>query len=300
MYADTSLPEVYRTFITSGAYVRYRRASVQGLVGYGETEVGVRLDSPRLLNRTALLESLGLDDDTASLHPIGLVGASDDVLAIDTTQEQAPVVLLLHETGTRQIAFESFEAFVRALRSAEDTGRSRAERRRMFAAMRRDCARAAGQARRALAAGEIDRAERILNAVLSDRFPITYDGRNDFVAIGHLCACFDFRGRARLLRGDLSGARHAFLDAAACGGEAFWEAVVDLAVTSALMGDLSGVESRTRFVELSDFPRPVRDLSRGHFTDDQLDRAVQALRAWPEDDPERPLAQRIAEWFVRI
>ncbi|MGC4085935.1 MAG: hypothetical protein QM736_28360 [Vicinamibacterales bacterium] len=296
-YGAVPLPAVYREFITSGAYVLYRRAYVRNLLGYNGSDVEVRLDSSLLLAKARLLESAGIDDGAEAFHPIAVIPGSSEFLAIDMTQANAPVFLCRHDTGAFHPQFESFQAFVGALRLPQDISRERRERRRWFASMREECGLAARKAEAALDRGDLDVAAAILDRALANRRPVTYDGRNDFTAIGMLCACYVLRGRVALARGDVRAAHDAFLDATACGGKAYWDAAVALAITSFLLADTEVADARLRIVDTSDFPVAPITIARECFTSAQIDDVIRMLEGWPHDDPRRAFAVRVHGWL---
>lgn len=115
VHADRPLPRVYRDFVAGAAFDRLHSGSLIGLEGYGPESVRMDLDSPLLLDRDALLEAAGIDEDDPRFHPVAVIPLSSQFLAIDVTDDAAPVYLCRHETGAYHKQFETFGAFLAAL-----------------------------------------------------------------------------------------------------------------------------------------------------------------------------------------
>jgi hypothetical protein len=177
---------------------------------------------------------------------------------------------------------------------------ARARTQRTFADIRKDCKPARDRARKLFDAGRLDAAAAALDAALQDRRPIAYDGRNDFEAIGVLCDCFNLRGRICLAKGQLHLARAAFLDAIACGGRPYWEAVVDAVAASFLLEDVPAVVADAGAVELEDYGVSPGPILRRNFTTQQIDRIVQIASSTRLPEAHRTLAATVLRWASAV
>lgn len=297
-YRDIRLPSDYREFITSDGYLPYRQAVIRGLFGYDAEEVFIDLDNLVLLKRDRLFEESDIDlKSVREYHPIAIVHQSPQFLAIDSTSEAAPVFLWHHETGAFHPQFRTFSDFVKALRTPMQAREDRRRIRHAFANIRKECLPALRRAKRRFHAGDLDAAEAEIGAVLSGRRPIRYDGRNDFEAIGILCDCFNLRGRTLLARGRFDAARSAFLDAAGCGGTAYWEAAVNLIVTSLLLGDTPPASANVDELDASAFPEPPGSIIRRNFTESQIAQLQHATMNPRLGNRTRQLAARVLSWL---
>jgi hypothetical protein len=297
VYRDVTLPAVYREFILNDSYLQYRRSVLHGLPRYGPTGVELSLSSPILLKRDQLFDDSDIDpQDAGEYHPIATLHQSPQFLAIDATSEAAPVFLWHHETGSFQPQFESFVLFLKALKTLEQARDERLQIRQTFARIRKDCAPALARARKQFDVGKLEVAAAELDAVLRDRRPIRYDGRNDFEAIGILCDCFNLRGRVFLAQGLLDAARATFLDATACGGTPWWEAAVDAIVTSLLLKDVHPAIERVGRLQASDFPQSPRSIVMRNFNPQQVAQ-LEARAAFPDLDNEERAAMRVLGWI---
>lgn len=118
-YAQAKLPETYRSFILSEAYLGLRTCFVQGLTGMGPTFAEVRLDDERLLGIEEMFDERDISVDRLSeFHPIGTIRYGDNFLAIDTTSECAPVFFWRQDDGVFHPEFATFEEFLDATRPA--------------------------------------------------------------------------------------------------------------------------------------------------------------------------------------
>jgi hypothetical protein len=293
-----ALPAAYRDFILNDSYLPYRRALIYGLHTYGSTAVELNLSSPILLKRDQLFDDSDIAPEGArEYHPIAKLHQSPQFLAIETTSEAAPVFLWHHETGAFHLQFETFARFLEALKTPEQAREERLKIRQTFTRIRKECAPALARARKHFDAGELDVAAAELDTVLRDRRPIRYDGRNDFKAIGILCDCFNLRGRLFLAQGVLEAARTSFLDATACGGTAWWEAAVDLIVTSFLVKDLQPAIERAGQLEASDFPQSPESIMTRNFDTRQIAQ-MKAFAESPDlSDEERQFGGKVLSWI---
>jgi hypothetical protein len=298
-FARATLPSIYRDFILSDAYLPYRRSYVRGVLHYGADDVELRLDSPLLLRPGRLWDRAGIEAaDAAGYHPVAIIPGSSQCLVIDVRSQRAPVFLLHHETGAFHPQFDTFTTFVDSLRTPDEVRRDHTAIRRMFADIRRTCGPAAAGARALLAAGDVDAAAAQVEQVLTGRVPIRYDGRNDFVAIGMLCECFDLRGRVSLARGDLRAAHDAFLDATACGGTPYWAAAVNLTVTAFLLEAPGRAREQLGELEPSDFPEPPRTIADRNFSRGQLEAFITSVRrVVAAGDADGQFARRVLGWL---
>jgi hypothetical protein len=298
-YRGVALPRVYREFIERGSYIPYKKSFIGGLSTYGQSDVELNLASPALLKRDELFAEFDIEvDDPAEFHPIATLRESPQFLAIKTDDEAAPVYLWHHETGVFQPQFDTFAAFVAKLRTPHEARKARAKKQQVFAAIRRDCKRALDRARGSFEAGKLEAAAAELDAVLRDRRPIPYDGRNDFEAISILCACFNLRGRAWLAKGELVLARSAFMDALACGGTPYWEAVVDAVVTSFLLGDVPPAVAEAGAISLEDYGVSPGAIVARNFSTQQIDRIADFAAANTLPDAQRDLATTVLSWVA--
>lgn len=297
-YRDVPLPSIYRDFILNDEYLRYRKAVIRGLRNYGPTDVPLNLSSSMLLKREHLFTESDIDlQDAAEYHPIAIVEQSPQFLAIETTLAAAPVFLWHHETGAFHRQFETFVDFVAALTTPAQAAEARRKTRQTFADIRRECVPALRRARKHLDAGDVAAAATVLDAVLQQRRPIRYDGRNDFKAIGILCDCFNLRGRLWLAQDRLADARAAFLDAAACGGTPYWEAAVDLIVTSFLLKDIQPAMTEVGQLEASDFPEPPGLIMRRNFSPHQMAAVKEVAMSPDRSEAEHRFASEVLSWI---
>jgi hypothetical protein len=272
LYEDVRLPAVYRAFILGDAYLPYRRSFISGLATYGPGYVELELASTRLLNRTRLFNECELvPDEVSQYHPIAMLHQSPQFLAIDTAVETAPVLLWHHETGAFQPQFETFSEFNGLLRTPAQMRAARRQSSSTLAQIRAVCKPALIRARRLRRARELDAALREIDVAVAQRSPIGYHGGNDFMTIGILCDCFNMRGRLLLAQGRLREAQAAFLDAVACGGTPWWEALVNAIVTSLLLGDASRAAEQIGHLDPGDFPEPPQLMVRRNFEPQQVD-----------------------------
>ena len=289
---------MYRDFILSGAYLPYRTSFIEGLRHYGRGSVALRLDSRALLTPASLFEGAGIEpDEAAGYHPIAVLSGSTQLLVIATEDVFAPVHLLHHETGVFYREFDAFIEFVAQLERPADVRRKQAAVRHVFAEIRKTCGAAVRRATAALAVGRLEPAANHIDAALAGRSPIPYDGANDFEAIGLLCQCFDLRGTIRLALGDYHGARAAFLQATACGGRPWWQAAVDLVVSSFLLDDPAPAAARIVSVDTADFPEPPSVMAARRFTPEQLDMARAHARARLADPSSHAFAEQVLTWL---
>jgi hypothetical protein len=298
-YDGVALPAVYREFIASGSYIPFKRSFIRGLSTYGPSDVELNLAAPALLKRDELFAESDIDaDDAATFHPIAMLRESPQFLAIRTADEAAPVFLWHHETGAFQPQFDTLAAFVAKLRTPRQVRDERAKAQQVFASIRRECKPALDRARRAFDGGRLDAAAAALDAVLRSRSPIRYNGRNDFAAIGILCACFNLRGRVWLAKGELARARQAFIDAIACGGTAYWEAVVDAVVTSFLLGDVPQAVAEAGDISLEEYGVSPGPIVRRNFTTQQIDRIAAIAASDTPPDAQHALAATVLTWVA--
>jgi len=118
-YAQAKLPEVYRRFISSEAYLELKTCFVQGLTGMGPTFAEIQLDDERLLDIAEMFDERDISLDRFSeIHPIGTIRYGDNFLAIDTTNEHAPVFCWRGDDGAFHPEFDTFEEFLDAARRA--------------------------------------------------------------------------------------------------------------------------------------------------------------------------------------
>jgi hypothetical protein len=296
-YGDVPLPAVYRDFILSDSYVPYRQSVIRGLKTYGSTDVEIRLDDPVLLKRGELFDESDIErGDASEYHPIATLTRSPQFLAIDVTVDTAPVFLWHHETGAFHPQFATFLGFVGSLQTPEMAQRDRAKIRQTFADIRAVCKPAVARARKHFTAGELDQAAAELDAALTDRRPILYDGRNDFKAIGILCDCFNLRGRVFLAQGLLQSARAAFLDAIGCGGPPYWEAAVDAVATSCLLKDIQPALEELRDLRTEDFPVSPATILARNFDQQQIAQIRVFAASAAVRDASSPLAREILGW----
>jgi len=299
VYRDVSLPSVYREFILTDAYVRYRRAVIRGLWSYGPADVELDLRDQSLLNRDQLFDESDIDPDVGrDYHPIAILRESPQFLAIDRTIDAAPIFLWHHETGAFHPQFDSFVEFVGRLRTPAEVQRERAEVRAAFTSIRKVCQPALARARKAFHAGRLAEAGATLDAALAGRARIRYDGRNDFRAIGILCDCFNLRGRVLLAEGRVAEARAAFLDAAGCGGTRWWEAAVDAIAASFLLGDVRPAFDVAAELEGATFPEPPAAILKRNFTARDVARLRAAAASEDLDAAERRVAAQLAAWLA--
>jgi hypothetical protein len=297
VYRDATLPRVYRAFITSDAYLPYRRSFIQGLETYGPTDVELNLSAPILLKRNELFGQSDIDpDDATEFHPIAILRESPQFLAVKTTEDAAPVYLWHHETGAFHPQFDTFASFLKNLRTAKEARGSRAKSQRGIASIHRDCGPALLRAREHFQSRELEAASAELDAALRGRHPIAYNGRNDFEAVGILCDCFNLRGRIFLSQGRLEAARAAFLDAMACGGRSYREAVVDAVVTSFLLEDVEPVVAEVSGLDPAHFIEPPGSILRRNFTAHQIVRLTQAATAPGLSEGQRGVARQVLDW----
>jgi hypothetical protein len=301
VYRDVTLPEIYRVFVASDAYLPYRKSFIQGLSTYGPADVELNLSAPMLLARDELFERSDIDpDDATAFHPIAILQESAQFLAIKTTEAAAPVYLWHHETGAFHLQFDTFDLFVKNLRTAKQARGERAKSQRGIAGIRRDCGPALLRAREHFQSGELEAASSELDAALRGRRPIAYNGRNDFEVIGILCDCFNLRGRILLARGRLEAARAAFLDAMACGGRPYREAVVDAVVTSFLLEDVDPVVAEVSGLDPAHFTEAPGSILRRNFTTHQIDRLAQAAMAPGLSEGQRGVARQVLDWVSSL
>ena len=302
VYRNASLPRVYREFIVSDAYVPYRRSFIRGLFAYDPSEdVEVNLGSSKLLKRAELFDESDIDhDDAIEFHPIATLCESPQFLAIKTTVKAAPVFLWHHETGVFHPQFGAFSRFLKHLRTPKEAREERAKIRQAFVGIRNVCAPALARARKQFEAGALAAAAAELDGALRGRRPIAYDGRDDFEAVGILCDCYNLRGRIRLAQGRLESARAAFLDAMACGGAPYWEAVVDAVVTSFLLEDIMPIVDELKGIDPAHFKEPPGPILERNFTASQVDRVVHVATS-RRFSKEQPLAsERVLAWVASI
>ena len=295
-YPAGDLPAVYWEFIVTDAYLPYRRSFVRGLSTYGPTAVAINLTAPILLRSQQLFDESGINRDTAAgHHPIATMSESPQFLAIGTTEPAAPVLLWHHETGAFHLQFDDFGQFLTHLRTPAELRAEAAQIRKVFSDIRKECRPALARAVRRFDCGELDAAAAELDRVLRDRRPIRYDGRNDFMAIGILCDCFNLRGRIFLAQSRLDLARAAFLDAVGCGGPAYWEAVVDAVVTSFLLNDIGPVLA-VRGLESPKLREGASVILARNFSSPQIDQYRQAVEVAALAPDYRAFAEQVAGW----
>jgi len=302
VYGGVRLPSVYREFIESDAYLPYRRSFVQGLFTYDPTEyVELNLADSMLLKRDELFDDSDIDpDDATEFHPMALLRDSPQFLAIKSTVKTAPVFLWHHETGAFHPQYSSFARFLRQLRTPKEAREEHAKAQRAFSSIRKECGPALERSRSLFEAGDLNGAAALLDAVLHDRGPIAYDGGNDFDAIGILCACFNLRGRILLAEDRLSAARAAFLDAMACGGTPYWEALVDAVVTSFLLEDVEPVVAEVSGIDPVHFQQPPGPILMRNFTAQQIDRLIQVAKSPGLSEAQRGVAKRVLDWVFSV
>jgi len=305
-YGSANLPDVYRQFIVSDAYLPYATSLLRGLWTYGPTHVQLNLCATILLDRRKLFDEAGIDPrDASQYHPIATLRSSPQFLAIDATVAAGPVFLWHHETGAFHLQFETFSEFVGHLQTPEQVREETARVRETFASIRKECKPALLRARKHYEKSRLDEALRELDRVLQDREPIPYTGQNDFAAIGILCGCFNLRGLVFLAHGRLGPARAEFLRAIRCGGVPYWEAFVNAVVTSFLLGDVQDVlahsESRgtvrrltRRAADPKYDPEPI--LKR-NFSPAQLEELTRALRRDGGAEEQRAFARDVLAWM---
>ena len=218
------------------------------------------------------------------------------ILGDPRTEEAAPVFLWHHETGAFHLQFDGFARFVVQLRTPQALRDHRAKIRQVFASIRRECRPALSRARHFFEAGKCQEAARELDTALRGRRPIAYDGSNDFTAISILCDCFNLRGRVLLTQGRLKAARSSFLDATACGGTPYPEAVVNVIATSFLLKDVGAVLKQVGDIRADDLGQPLGRFLKQNFTAKQI-AELRALATSRDIPPEqRALAAEVLTW----
>lgn len=302
-YRDVPLPAVYWRFFSEGEYLRYPKAFVRTLENHGPDPVEINLVSSTLLKWEELLDDSDLDpDDAKDYHPMAVLPQASEFLAIDKTKEEAPVFLWNHETGRFHPQYESFDAFKQDLMTAEEVRAQKAEIRKLFGGIKKQCGAALAKGQKLFDANELDKAAKVVDAALEGRAPIEYDGMNDFEAIGTLASCYVLRGRILVKQGHLRDALDYFVKGLGCGGQGYNDAAADAIAAGFLLGDLGVVFELVGTMEDYHFtmsvPLSARDRMLHAYTEQQLEQVKQAALSPSLAEPYRAFGAKVAGWLA--
>ena len=98
----------------------------------------------------------------------------------------------------------------------------------------------------------------------------------------------------------MRAARAAFLDAMACGGAPYEEALVDAVVTSFLLADVEPVVAEVSAIDPAHFQQPLGPILLRNFTAQQIDRLIQVAKSPSLSEGQRRVAKRVLDWVSSV
>lgn len=304
-YAETSLPEIYRRFILDGSYVEFKTSFVQGLMNRGPTYTEIKWDDKVMLNLEEMYDERDIELTETPYHPIATIRYTHEFLAIDSSDEECPVYIWTHEDGNFHRQFDSFDGLLGALRTKAQMSEDKARIRKLWSEIKKQCKPALNRSRKSFNLGNLDEAQKEVDAGLKGREPIEYVGEEtDYDAIQLLAELYNLQGLIALKQGRCEDAVQSFANSCEC--RLCTDALVHAIVMFSFNGDVStafAIALRSRALRKFKpgagndgfYIDPVPWLAS--FTVEQKDKAKDVLIAHRGSSEEIEFTKQVVSWF---